>query len=212
MRYSSLSSLSSSSSLSLSLYVWLLLLSTSLLVMALDKESTALTKKLEIALNSTQNILDTLFKRWEIDKYPNFLQSAAMTKTSFDVLKLKFEHRILEVATSMSPSKDFIISFMGSSVTAGHDSPFNKSFPIQAKYMMAPAFAPLGINIVTRNAAMGNNPCMPYDICVRTFAGEDADIVHWEQSYNCMQGKEALLEEFVRQSIQMPSRPVVVFR
>ena len=58
---------------------------------------------------------------------------------------------------------------------------------------------------------MGNNPCMPYDICVRTFAGIDADIVHWEQSYNCMSGKEALLEEFVRQSIHMPSRPVVVF-
>merc|ERR1711871_698316 len=93
----------------------------------------------------------------------------------------------------------------------GHDSPFNKSFPILARAMMAPAFEPVGINIITRNAAMGNNPCMPYDICVRTFAGEDADIVHWEQSYNCMSGKEALLEEFVRQSIQMPSRPVVVF-
>lgn len=60
---------------------------------------------------------------------------------------------------------------MGSSVTAGHDSPFNKSFPILVGNSMAPAFEPLGINIITRNAAMGNNPCMPYDICVRTFAG-----------------------------------------
>ena len=80
--------------------------------------------------------MDDLFKRWEVDKYPNFLQTAAMTKTSFDVLKLKFEHRMLEVATSIGTKKDFVISFMGSSVTAGHDSPFNKSFPILARDMM----------------------------------------------------------------------------
>ena len=117
---------------------------------------------------------------------------------------------------------------MGSSVTAGHDSPFNVSFPILTGKNMAPAFEALGIQLESRNAAMGNNPCMPYDVCVRTFAGADADIVHWEQrysspthhptpthhlppSYNCMDGKAFLLEEFIRQSIQLPSRPVVVF-
>ena len=35
--------------------------------------------------------------------------------------------------------------------------------------------------------------------------------MHWEQSYNCMNGKADVLEQFIRQSVQMPSHPVVVF-
>lgn len=178
-------------------------------------------------LDATQGILDTIFKRWEIDRFPNFLQSAAMTKTSWDVLKLKFEHRILKIHNS-GKNENFVISFMGSSVTAGHDSPFNQSFPIltgkllqhcpsystsecdddrvSIGKLMSPAFEPLGINIISRNAAMGNNPCMPYDICVRTFAGSDADIVHWEQSFNCFISEsdissKSMFEQFVRQSL-----------
>ena len=133
-----------------------------------------------------------------------------MTKTSWDVLKLKFEHRVLQAHNSGKGEK-FVLSFMGSSVTAGHDSPFSSSFPVLTGNTMTPAFEAVNIKIISRNAAMGNNPCMPYDICVRTFAGTDSDIVHWEQSYNCMNGKQSLLEEFVRQSVMMPSRPVVVF-
>jgi len=193
--------------------------------------------RLAEALNTTDGILNNIFQRWQVDKFPNFLQSAAMTKTSWEVLKLKFEQRILKSATSSFKGEKFVISFMGSSVTAGHDSPFNVSFPVQTGVKMTPAFVPLGIELISRNAAMGNNPCMPYDVCVRAFAGEDADIgerrcfqseiikktiiitktkfiyisVHWEQSYNCMSGHPDILEQFIRQSVQMPSRPVVVF-
>ena len=35
---------------------------------------------------------------------------------------------------------------------------------------------------------MGNNPCLPYDTCIHAFAGKDADIVLWKQSYNCWKG------------------------
>eukprot|EP01035_Chromulina_nebulosa_P024737 gene24737-32217_t len=103
---------------------------------------------------------------------------------------------------------------MGSSVTAGHDSPFNKSFPILTGELMAPAFQPLGINVISRNAAMGNNPCVPYDMCPRAFAGLDADIVHWEQTYNCGgydDNRRNVFEQFIRQSISLPSHPIVVF-
>ena len=54
-----------------------------------------------------------------------------MTHTSWEVLKLKYQVRILESAKSQfKDDKNIVISFMGSSVTAGHDSPFNVSFPI----------------------------------------------------------------------------------
>jgi hypothetical protein len=134
------------------------------------------------------------------------IQSAAMTHTSWEVLKLKFQSRILHHAKADYKSdKKFVISFMGSSVTAGHDSPFNVSFPIITQVtstesvdaktiyylslllnfplymcvlqtMMSPAFTAFNLTLETRNAAMGNNPCMPYDVCVRTFAGSDVDI------------------------------------
>ena len=58
-----------------------------------------------------------------------------------------------------------MISFMGSSVTAGHDSPFNLSFPILTGQFMKDPFQILGIDLISKNCAMGNNPCVPYDAC-----------------------------------------------
>lgn len=128
-------------------------------------------------------------------------------------LQLKFQKKIL---ASLQPNhaQKFVVSFLGSSVTAGHDSPFNKSFPILAGELLRPAFSPLGIAVDTRNAAMGNNPCLPYDVCVKTFAGTDADIVHWEQYFNCGgdDGRKVIeFEQFIRQSLALPSQPVVIF-
>ena len=74
---------------------------------------------------------------------------------------------------------------------------------------MGPVLAKLGVELESRNMALGGNPCVPYDVCVKYFGGLDADIVHWEQSYFC-QGKP-IVEQFVRQASFMPSRPLVVF-
>ena len=118
------------------------------------------------------------------------------------------------VAAESTNNVKFVLSFMGSSVTAGHDSLFNQSFPILTKSLMAPAFAAVGLELISRNAAIGNNPCLPYDACVRTFAGTDADIVTWEQSYNCFGSDGAAhvaFEQFIRQSLALPSHPIVVF-
>lgn len=49
--------------------------------------------------------------------------------------------------------------------------------------MMQPAFAALNIEFKATNNAVENNPCIPYDLCVKAFAGIDADMVHWEQTY-----------------------------
>lgn len=52
---------------------------------------------------------------------------------------------------------------------------------------------------------------MPYDVCPRTYAGTNSDIIHWEQTYNCGFGSGAILEQFVRQSLSLPSQPMLVF-
>lgn len=96
-----------------------------------------------------------------------------------------------------------------SSVTAGHDSQYNFSHPIVLGALMKEAFVDSGVDFVSRNVALGNNPCNPYDICVKYFAGLDADIVHWEQNYFC--DGNPIMEQFIRQAMTSPAKPIVVF-
>jgi hypothetical protein len=117
------------------------------------------------------------------------------------------ERRLDAIGTGQSSTRhldEFIISFMGSSVTAGHDTKFNNTMVPLVEKLMAPAFAPLGVRLITRMAALGNNPCMPYDACPKAFSGDDTDMVHWEQSYNCFafhndKRTRTAFEQFVRQ-------------
>lgn len=74
---------------------------------------------------------------------------------------------------------------------------------------MKASFDAMNIQFESRNVALGNNPCVPYDVCIKYFAGLDADIVHWEQNYFC-DGRSAM-ETFVRQAMTIPTRPIVVF-
>jgi hypothetical protein len=166
------------------------------------------------SLTEVKKTLNDLEKRWQIKKYPNFLTAGSMTLKSWDVMKIKLQKKI--ILAHLSPSADsYIISFMGSSVTAGHDSPQNKSLVAHTQRIMAPAFKILNINLQARNVAQGNNPCFPYDACVNTFAGADSDIVQWEQSFNCFVDSNSdwcfLFENFIRQTHFMPNKPIVVF-
>jgi len=63
--------------------------------------------------------------------------------------------------------------------------------------LMKSSLDALDIALDSRNVALGNNPCTPYDVCVKYFGGLDADIVHWEQSYFCDGGN--VIEQFIRQ-------------
>lgn len=164
----------------------------------------------------------------------------------------------MKILSALLGNKEtFVISFMGSSVTAGHDSPFNISFPVITGEVMKKPLKEFGIELISRNAGVGNNPCLPYDFCVQTFAGtllnlfiflrfwyciilslfklenqndqnnyqlysciinlftgNDADIVHWEQSYNCggtNVESQTAFEQFIRQSLLLPSQPVIAF-
>ena len=74
---------------------------------------------------------------------------------------------------------------------------------------MKPAFDTLGIELDSRTVTLGNSPCTPYDVCVKIFAGMDADIVQWEQT-NFRDGRP-FVERIIRQAMIMPSRPIVVF-
>ena len=74
---------------------------------------------------------------------------------------------------------------------------------------MESALKSADVTLEVRNVALGNNPCMPYDICVKFFCGYDADAVHWEQNYFCDGNR--IMEQFIRQAMTIPTRPIVVF-
>jgi len=197
----------------MTIFVAFIALTVILLVSAAVEHDIA---KVSEALAKTRQVMGEIYTEWDVDNFPAFLASAAMPTKSYEVMKLKYERVVLEALIHPAAQMNFTISFMGSSVTAGHDSPFNLSFTEITGRLMAPAFAPVHVNLITRNAAMGNNPCIPYDACPSAFAGKDADVIHWEQSYNCFATDEGprthvVFETFVRQIAQMHRRPVVVF-
>jgi len=168
--------------------------------------------KMEAAKTATSNAIHNIRSEWQVDLYPNFLKSCSMHKSAWDFMKNRFMQRILEHvvdSTKATARREFVITFLGSSVAAGHASFFIESYPIVVGNILSPVFATVGLTLESRNVALGNNPCMPYDVCVKIFAGLDADIVHWEQTYNC--GDRPILEQFVRQAMTIPTQPIVVF-
>lgn len=164
--------------------------------------------KIHKSMEATNKSIDAISTEWSIKEYPNFLKSCFMHKSSWDIMKFKYKARILDAYMSNIPTS-FVISFTGSSVTAGHDILYNESYPFITGNYMRDSFAAVDITLDSRNVALGNNPCLPYDVCVKTFAGLDADVAVWEQNYFC--DGQPPMEQFIRQSMAMPTQPIVVF-
>lgn len=164
--------------------------------------------KLKKSLEITDRLLQKISDEWDIPNYPKFLKSCFMHKSAWETMKWKYMSKILKREIDNTKEK-FVISFSGSSVTAGHDSHFNQSTPIVAGEYMREAFEALDVPLESRNVALGNNPCMPYDLCIKFFAGYDADVVIWEQNYFC--DGSPLMEQFIRQAMTIPTRPIVAF-
>jgi hypothetical protein len=168
---------------------------------------------LESAIAATDKILHTLYDRWQVNDFPNFLQSVEMSETSWEVLKVKFQLKILTAVASgismnapLTDKNKFVVSFLGSSVTAGHDSNFNVTTSELTRSFMKPAFDAAGIQLEVINGAMGNNPCLPYDVCVKTFAGPEADIIQWEQVYICTINDSGILDKSINEILPPVAR------
>jgi hypothetical protein len=76
------------------------------------------TKILDSSLKATEDILNNIYTRWQINEYPHFLKSVEMSQASWNILKFKYEQKIMS-ALQENVTPKFVISFLGSSVTAG---------------------------------------------------------------------------------------------
>ena len=106
---------------------------------------------------------------------------------------------------------DFIMSFAGTSVTAGHDNFFSQSYPIVLQKILLKAYTAAGLNLEIRNHAMGNNPSIPAAFCVKSQLGGDTDVAAWEFGM-MVEGplQNAYVEEWMRNALYLPKRPALL--
>ena len=117
----------------------------------------------------------------------------------------------------------FVISAMGSSVTAGHDGFYDTAYPSVLERTLGAIMAQSNLTLTVRNVAVGGRGPWLASLCVRPQVGEDADVItrEWEywpfdagmQDYGMGEaGKDqqsAALELFLRTAWRLPNQPMV---
>ena len=169
-------------------------------------------------LDKTDEAIDkqirAIEKEWDVEHFPILLTTIHMPKSSYDLQVNKFRLKLMDISQEASlGAVSFVVGVSGSSVTAGHDNYYNQSYAAVLATTLASTFEALGVALDVPNRAMGNNPCMPYDICVPTFFGRNVDVLTWEQSMFC--GHEpAPVEAFTRSAFHMTDAvrpPTIIF-
>jgi len=148
-----------------------------------------------------------IFDKWQVSTYPLFLSFLDVPPSSWLVQRNKL---VRLLSQGNSTTKDYVVGFSGSSVTAGHDNYYRESFPVIFERHLAPVLASLDVQLVVRNQALGNNPCYPYSHCVETHMGADVDLLAWEQSMNCGRDPRPV-ESFIRSAVMLPRHPSLLF-
>ena len=78
-------------------------------------------KKLSSASAKAEEAITSIYNEWEVGKYPKFLKSCYMHKVSWELLKLKFQKKIVDAAESSAGKSNFVISFLGRCEHAGSE-------------------------------------------------------------------------------------------
>jgi len=146
---------------------------------------------------------------WQIDSFPRFLKSCQMHKVSWDMMRLRFMEIILRSYIHPHMASSFIISFLGSSVTAGQDIDIKLAYPYIIEEYLRPLFDILGIRYEIRSLGFTNSACMPFNSCVSSLAGYDVDMILSEHSYDCFD--ETMYEQLARQASFLPKKPLIAF-
>lgn len=170
--------------------------------------------KVLLGIELADKAMTAIAKEWQADVLPKaFYGAVGIPEQSWDLLVKRMYSRVF-AGLLHGHAENFVIAFLGSSVTAGHDNNFNTSTTEVLREFLTPVIdgASLGFNVVVRNLALGGMGCFPYDVCANTFAGIDVDILQWEQTYFCFEGNaRRIAEGMIRQVLSTPGAPLVAF-
>lgn len=100
----------------------------------------------ESAQNLINSVANLIYQRFEFhrkNEYQFFTGAANIGEMAWDIMKYKFALKML------ASNSTFLMTFGGSSVTAGHDNYFHQSFPMIFEKRMKPIFDALGTNFVS---------------------------------------------------------------
>lgn len=99
-----------------------------------------------------QDVLNLIRHRYELDGIGGqfFLASNNVDRHTWDVIKFKMAKKILG-------KEQFLMTFGGSSVTAGHDNYHNQSYPAVVNRRLSPILEALDVELVVRNIAQGES-------------------------------------------------------
>jgi hypothetical protein len=146
----------------------------------------------EKALRSINKVANLIYQRFEFhhtDRFQFFIESSNLPVYGWDLIKYKIAIKILSFQ-SQEKHENYLMTFGGSSVTAGHDNYYNQSYPFVFERRMVDIFHSLGMKLLVHNIAQGANNCRPSDYCYEAMGGDNPDFIVWEQSFNCGRNKD----------------------
>lgn len=133
-----------------------------------------------------------IYQRFELHKLQQlqlFLVSSNIHSRTWDTIKLKLAKKLLVQGSN------FTMVFGGTGVTAGYDNYLHQSYPMIIEKRLSPVFKQLGVNLVVRNIGQIHVDCRLSNYCYDAMGGEDADVIGWENSFDCGAAKDA--HEFI---------------
>jgi len=123
-----------------------------------------------------------------------------MTESGYEALVRKLLH-------AMMSNDDFYVVLAGHSAAAGHGNDFPQTKAMQFQYLMEPIFEKLGMNLITRNMAMGGLGTLHSSLGGSSIYGE-RDILIWDSS---MTEKDAgAVDMFCRQALMSGDRVPII--
>ena len=96
-----------------------------------------------------KKLLSLIRNRYELNSSIGnnfFLTANNIGKNAWDILKYRLAYKIMS-----GGNQSFLMIFGGSSVTAGHDSYYNQSYPYIVKNRMEVMLGLLGIKLIVHN-------------------------------------------------------------
>ena len=128
-------------------------------------------------------------------------QGGWTTKRSFRGLVRRLLH-------AMMTNDKFTVVLAGHSAAAGHGNHFHQSYIHQMHKIMAPIFARLGVQLVTRNMAIGGLGTLPTALGFADLYGDEIDLMLWDSGMTEM--KEPF-DLFVRQAVLSGKKVPVIW-
>ena len=138
------------------------------------------------------NVLNLIYARYELHNAANmhhFLVTLNAPAMTWEILRLKVAEKILHKGST------FTFVFSGTGVTAGYDNFFHQSYPMVIEKRLSPLFKALDIDLVVRNIGQVHVDCRLSNYCFDALGGDVADVVGWENSFDCGNAKDT--HEFI---------------